>query len=142
MREISLTYFGSVDESGTLKIRDRKGFDGYLKQFAGKEVSIDVKRKRSKRSDDQNRFFHSWVSLIAEHTGYSKDEMKDILKYKFLRIEEISDMTGETFVYTKNTSKLGKSEFADFCTEIQSWSMEMFKIKLPLPGEQWELTIL
>ncbi len=140
MKIIELTFFGSVNSDGILKIRDRNGFDKYLKQFAEKDVTIDIKRKKSKRSDCQNRFFHSWVGLLAEHLGYSSDEMKDILKYKFLRIEELDEMTGETFIYCKNTSRLNKSEFSDFCTEIQNWCEEMFKIKLPLPGENWEIT--
>ena len=142
MKIIELTYFGHVDSEGKLKIRDRKGFDNYLLQFKEKDVTIDVKKKKSKRSDEQNKFFHSWCNLLAEHLGYSKDEMKEILKFKFLKIEEINDMTGEIFTYTKSTAKLNKSEFADFCTEIQDWCMNMFKIKLPLPNENWTLTFI
>ena len=142
MKIIELTFYGSVNSDGILKIRDRNNFDKYLKQFAEKDVTIDIKRKKSKRSDEQNKFFHAWVGLLAEYIGYSSEEMKDILKYKFLRVEEVDEMTGETFVYCKNTSRLNKAEFADFCTEIQNWCEEMFKIKLPLPNENWKLTLL
>ena len=139
---IEMTFFGGVDAEGKLSIRDRKGFDKYLFQFSGVDVTIDIKRKKAKRSDSQNRFFHSWVGLLAEHTGYSPEEMKDILKFKFLRVEQVSDQTGETFVYTKNTSKLNKLDFADLCTEIQQWTENNFKIRLPLPNENWTLTLL
>jgi hypothetical protein len=141
MKEIPITYFGSVTD-GRLKIWDKAGFEKYILQYEGKDVTIEVRRKKAKRSDQQNKFFHSWVGLLAEHTGYSSEEMKDILKYKFLRVEDINDQTGETFTYTKNTSKLNKIEFAEFCDDIQKWCMDLFKIKLPLPSENWEITFI
>jgi len=137
---IEITYFGSVDENGILKIKDRRGFDKYLLQFKEKDVTIDIKRKKSKRSLQQNRFFHSWCNLLAEELGYSKDEIKEILKFKFLRVEEINDITGDVFTYTKETSKLNKMEFADFCSEIQQWTKDKLNITLPLPDENWMLT--
>jgi hypothetical protein len=139
---IELTYFGKVSDDGKLTIHDRKGFDKYLLQFAGKPVSIDVKHKKAKRSNQQNALFHNWINLLSEHTGYSFEETKEIVKYKFLKIEEVNDQTGEVFVYTKQTSKLNKSEFADFCTEMQQWCESVFGIKLPLPNENWEITFI
>jgi hypothetical protein len=65
--------------------------------------------------------------------------MKDILKYRFLKVEEINDQSGETFIYTKNTSKLNKMEFSDLCDDIQKWAYNNFKIILPNPGENWVL---
>lgn len=142
MKIIELTYFGKVDCNGKLSISDRKGFEKYLLQFADRNVTIDIKRKRAKRSLSQNAFFHSWCTLLADHLGYSLDEMKDILKFKFLKVEEINDMTGELMTYTKKTSELNKMEFADVCTEIQQWSESKLNIRLPLPNEQWELKFL
>ena len=137
---IELTYFASVN-NGILKIKDRKGFDKYICQFEGKEVTVDVKRKRSKRSLEQNAFFHSWVGLLSDYTGYTKTEMKDIIKNQFLKCESVNEKTGSIFTYTKDTSSLNKTEFADFCTDIQHWSESEFNVRLPLPNEQWELTI-
>lgn len=139
---IEITYFGKVSDEGKLTIHDRKGFLKYLIQFAGKPVSIDVKRKKAKRSNQQNALFHSWINLLSEHTGYSFDEMKEIVKYKFLKVEEINDQTGEVFIYTKQTSKLNKMEFSDFCFEMQKWCESVFGIKLPLPNENWEITFI
>jgi len=137
---IELTFFGRVDEEGRLKIADRKGFDSYLLNFCGQPVTVDIKKKKAKRSNQQNAFFHSWITLLAEHTGYTKEEMKEIVKFKFLKVEEIHDQTGETFIYTKSTAKLNKGEFSDLCTEVQNWARDTFEILLPLPGNNWEIT--
>ena len=140
--KIELTYFGSVSEGGVLTIRDRKSFDKYLMQFSGHEVTIDIKIKRSKRSIQQNSFFHSWVALLSDHTGYTRAEMKDILKWEFLQIEKVNEKTGRLYKCTRDTSSLNKSQFADFCTEIQHWSETEFGARLPLPNEQWEISFI
>jgi len=139
---IELTYFGKVDDNGKLTIRDRKGFDAYLNQFAGKDVTIDVKRKRSKRSLAQNDFFHAWVKLLSEHTGYAFEEMKDIMKNMFLKVEKVNEKTGSIFECTRKTSSLNKMQFADFCTEIQQWAEGEFGVRLPLPNENWQITFV
>jgi hypothetical protein len=139
MKIIELTYFGKVDCNGKLSISDRKGFEKYLLQFTDQTVTIDVKRKRAKRSLSQNAFFHSWCTLLAEHLGYSLDEMKEIIKFKFLKVEEINDMTGEIVTYTRKTSELNKMQFADFCTEVQQWTENKLGMRLPLPNENWEI---
>jgi hypothetical protein len=76
---------------------------------------------------------------LAEHLGYSLDEMKEIIKFKFLKVEETNDMTGEIVTYTRKTSELNKMQFADFCTEVQQWAENKLGMRLPLPNENWEI---
>ena len=139
---IELTYFGKVDDNGKLTIHDRKGFDAYLCNFKSKDVTIDVKVKRSKRSIQQNSFFHSWVSLLSEFTGYTKSEMKEILKNEFLKVEKVNEKTGSIYQCTRDTSSLNKMQFADFCTEIQQWAESEFGVRLPLPNENWQISFV
>ena len=139
-----ITHFGKVDKSGVLKINNRHDFDRSLIQLAPlakdfTEVEIIVRKKRSRRSLDQNAFFHSWINLLSNYTGYSFDQMKNIVKYKFLKAEAINEKTGEIYEYIKETSSLNKSDFADFCTEIQHWSKDTFNLILPVPGENWTI---
>ena len=141
MKPIEISFFGSVT-NGVLKIRDRKSFDEYLRQFEGKDVEILVKRKKAKRSLDQNAFFHAWVVLLADYTGYTKEETKEILKNQFLSVEKVNKKTGSIFQCTRATSSLNKIEFADFCTDIQHWAESEFGIRLPLPDENWELVLI
>ena len=138
MALIEMSYFGSVKE-GKLKIRDRASFDNYVKQFEGKDIEILVKRKSSKRNLLQNAFFHAWIKLLSEHTGYGFEEMKEIIKFKFLQTETVNEKTGEIMKYIKPTSSLNKSEFADLCNDVYHWCYDMFGIRLPLPDENWEL---
>jgi len=51
------TYYGKVT-NGVLKITNRKQFDFELKQFEGKEISIEIKKKKRSRSNQQNKYLH------------------------------------------------------------------------------------
>ena len=136
MKIIELTFFGNVNSDGILKIRDRINFDKYLKQFAEKEVTIDIKRKKSKRSIEQNSLWWVYMTILSGEIGYSKEEIHEICKFKFLQREKVDEKTGEVFKYCGSTAKLNKSEFADLISELQQWSAETFSIVLPSPEEQ------
>lgn len=135
MRIIELTFFGKVTD-GKLKIRDRANFDKYLLQFEGKDVSIDIKRKKAKRSLEQNKLWWVYMTILSDELGYSKNEIHEICKFKFLQREVVDEHTGEILKYCGSTTTLNKSEFSDLVFELQKWCSETFHIVLPSPGEQ------
>jgi len=53
-----------------------------LVKYAGKRIEINIEKSQKKRSSFQNRYY--WgviVAMLADHTGYTKEEMHEILKY-------------------------------------------------------------
>ena len=135
---MKLTYFGRV-ENGLLKLRNRKQLSEELKQFEGKDVEITFERKRSKRSDNQNRYWWACMTILANDMGYRKDEMHEICKFMFLKAEKVNEATGEVFEYLRSSTELNKMEFADMTSNLIQWASE-HGIILPLPNEQ--LTII
>lgn len=135
MKEIPITYFGNVTD-GRLKIRDKAGFEKYILQYEGKDVTIEVRRKKAKRSVEQNRLWWVYMNILSDEIGYTKNEIHEICKYKFLQREKVDEKSGEIFKYVGSTTELNKSEFSDLVSELQQWSAETFNIVLPSPGEQ------
>jgi len=140
MIDYTFTHFDKVNPDGTLgkPISFRKE----LEYFAGKDVEITVRKKRAKRSDDQNRLYHAYLKLLSEHTGYSTEEMHSIIGYKFRLVNKVDESTGEMFQYIRSTTKMNKLQFADHIKEIQDWCENTFKFRLPNPNESWEITFL
>jgi hypothetical protein len=72
--------------NGRLFIRNRAAFDSSMAALReGMQVEIAVMALRATRSIQANRYY--WgviVQLLSEYTGYSVDEMHDVLKAKFL----------------------------------------------------------
>lgn len=139
--------FNMVSEGGKYRIVNRKLFVQCLSSFRGKPLTLTVERKKKKRSSPQNRFFHGPVLDILQmgliDAGYnearSKEWVKDLVKYKFLRSEAVSETTGEVIEVIRGTSDLTTSEFMDLMADVTQWASEYLGIEIPDPG-QVELT--
>ena len=46
-------------------------------------ATISITKDKPKRSDAQNRLFHTWRDVIAIEMGESKEETKNLIKNKF-----------------------------------------------------------
>lgn len=140
-------YFGKV-ENGSLKITNRKMFDRDIENvFNGKEISITIEKKRVKRSDPQNRYFHGIIIPIVQQglldAGYeeakSREWVKDLIKMQCLVKETFSETTGECIKSLGKTSQLTKSEFCELVESVQRWSAQFLNVVIPNPGEQVDL---
>lgn len=112
-----------------------------LKQFEGKRICITIGKIKSNRSSNQNRYFHSCISILAQEFGYTAEEMKDIIKYKFLLREKVDEKTGEVFKYIGETHKLSKEDFFELQQRMIQFSAE-YGVILPLPGEIIEINFV
>jgi endo-beta-N-acetylglucosaminidase D len=113
-------------------------FATQLRQLRDGEVEIRIERKKATRSPQANRWYWSCVvGLVAEHTGYTPDEIHEIYKAKFLpKRLAVSDGNGEIkgeFVIGGTTTKLSTAEFADYCDRIRQWAAEALDVIIPDP---------
>lgn len=103
-------------------------------------VDIAVTRRRATRSAVQNNFW--WgvvVALLSEHTGFSPDEMHDVLKAKFLpRRLAVTDGNGEIvneFVVGGSTTRLSTLEFGELIERVRQWAADYLGVLIPEPNE-------
>jgi hypothetical protein len=128
---------GSV-RRGKLEVRNRDAFEKAMKTFADGEVLVRIAHIKATRSEQQNRWY--WgviVELLADHTGYSRDEMHEVLKAKFLpKRVALCDGNGvvvDDFVIGGSTAKLNKQTFGEYCEAIRSWAAESLGVVIPDP---------
>ena len=79
-------------------------------------ATISITKDKPKRSDAQNRLFHTWRDIIAEEIGESKKEAKKQIKNKF---------------NIKSTKDLEVAEFVEFLRDIDDFFGGEYQIKLP-----------
>lgn len=136
--EIVLRYYSNVINN-KLQANVAKSIALDLNKFEGQRIELTIQKLKSTRSSQQNRLWWLYVGILSKELGYTKDELHEILKYKFLKREKVDEKTGEVFEYLGSTTKLNKTEFADMVNELIRWSAETFDIVLPLPNTQTEL---
>ena len=125
--------FGII-KKGKLILNDKRQFQDELHSFEGKEVIIKIEERSPNRSKEQNSLFWRWVDIISKETGYTKEETKELICYKFLS-RDIFDDNHEKTVMIKGTSTLTRKEFKEFMDEVLYWSNTTLGINLPYNNE-------
>lgn len=118
-------FHGNVHK-GKLKLDRRGEFDQALIPFEGRQVSIALSKRQSIRSLNQNSYFHGVIcELISEKTGYEPEEVKEILKQKFLLIDD-SNMPR-----CRPTSSLNTEEMSRFIEQCIRWAAMELQLVIP-----------
>lgn len=121
--------FGKI-QKGKIIFNDKAEFiDSIAKMEDGIKIVIEVREAKDVRTNSQNRLWWSWMKLIGDEIGYGKQEIHDILKYKFLLREEMID--GEMHQNLKSTTTLTKKEFKKLTQDVFYWANDTFNINLP-----------
>jgi hypothetical protein len=137
---MKLIYFAEIKD-GKLKITNRRGFDADLLEYEGKRVQITIERN-NKRTSPQNRYLHALFTIFTKSlnelgNNFKTEEVKELVKFKFLTLEVVNESTGETIGQRiKGTHELNKEEMGDFIDRFMEWSATDFNIILPISDEQ------
>lgn len=138
MAEIKFIYYSNVKDAHLQPtVRQRINLD--LKRFEGKRVEVSIKIQRSKRSEQQNRYYWVCVGILADELALTKDETHEILKYKFLKRTLI--IGDEEVVVTDSTASLNKSQFGEFVDNMKMWASMNLGIVIPDPNTQIDMTL-
>jgi len=92
------------------------------------------------RSIAENSYYWGVViPLISNDSGYTKDEVHDLLKSMFLKnIKHIKLPNGKVkeVITIKSTAELTTVEFEEFLTEVRTWASLEIDCYIPLPNEE------
>jgi len=132
-----------IDENGLhkhkLKISSPEFYQHQLNKFkVGTKVTLVIHTEKSKRSDQQNRYYWGvYLPLIAKETGsHDLDALHELFKSLFLT-KNIKEVLGRKVRITKSTTELGVGEFCEFIMNIESET----GVEAP-PTENWDLAPL
>ena len=90
----------------------------------------------SKRSNNQNAYLHLIFNKIADHTGYTLDEVKCLMKIEFGHFTESANKrTGETFLIYHETSKMDKKTFTEFTENVLLFANSKLNLNILSPEE-------
>jgi len=153
MPDILLTYQGTVKDGViTLPKRLRKEVVG---TFEGKHIEVTFRRKRKRRSSEQNRYYWGVVipeivrglidlgnEGLQEGSEESKNTAHELLKQELLKNgEEVFTKDGTLFRLPSSTTKCTTVEFEEYLERVRQWAAEYLGIVIPLPNEQTQLFV-
>lgn len=140
----SITYYGSVTETGILNIPHRKRLQDELRQFKGSSVTITIKKKNT-RSNKQNAFLwgvvYKEIELELKRLGndVTPEEIHEMCKESFNSIDIVGP--GGEIIGKKggSTAKMNKDEMSVYWDKIILWTATYLEITIPLPESDLQL---
>lgn len=103
----------------------------YLKSIKDSTLlEIELSIKGKKRTKSQNSKYWKLCGIVADQTGYSSNQIHDLFREKFLGEEELDFGNGLIQKQLKHTPDSTTSEFSDYYTLCEVFSIEFFDIKL------------
>jgi hypothetical protein len=114
----------------SLRLDCPERFGLYVESLGDGPVDIIIRKRKSKRSDNQSRYYFGVVcKVLGDYFGYETDEMHEALKIKFLR-------TGAADLETvRSTTKMNTAEFEEYLERVRRWASAEYGVVVPLPNE-------
>ena len=88
-----------------------------------KQWVVSVRERKSKRSQEQNERYWQFLTDFGRHLGYTKDEMHDVCRYKFLRNRVI--VGDEEVPLLSSTTKLSTADMGEYMEAIERWAASL-----------------
>ena len=123
-----MKHYGKINK---LKIDflDEERFVEDLVKLEGKDIIFTILENKDYRTNSQNKLWWKYMQILSADLGFTKDEMHDLCKIKFLKRERFED--GIKVEYLKSTAQLTKKEFNKLVDEVIIWAAQTFSINLP-----------
>jgi len=113
-----------------------------FRAFEGKDVIVTIEKRKSKRSEQQNKYYWACViederACIKEQWGelWSKDDMHSFNKVYFFGDEKVIEATGE-IVKVPKSSITTKSDFSEAIEKIKQFFLLQFNYRIREPNEE------
>lgn len=84
---------------------------------------VEVRRWKSKRSQEQNARYWAFITGFGKYLGYTKEEMHDLCRYKFLF--DVVEINGNKMRKLRSTPKESTAEFAEYSEHCERWASEL-----------------
>lgn len=122
-----------------------KAIRDILKQ--GKNVVIEFKEHKAKRSLAQNRLLWVWNQEIAnhfrEHFGQenSSEDVHEVFVRKKFGVKVIQAGNEEPIIVRKRTRKLNTKEFCEYLNWVEQYCAEYLELMLLQPDDLYHLAM-
>ena len=88
-------------------------------------IEVVVKPYKKNRSLEQNDMFHAWCGSIADKTGHTKEEIKNILIETVFGTEEYINLQGDQRTRIRQTSSMTLGEMSELIERSTQIGIEL-----------------
>ena len=123
-------FVGRYDEDGVLHLAEKDRFKRLGKAWAGQSVHVRVLQPAKPRSIPQNNYYRGVVlDILADHLVYDVDELHELLKARFLGVEN----PDSPLPRARSTATLTTDAFERYLEQIRVFAAVEFGCVIPDP---------
>lgn len=97
---------------------------------------VEITTKKDKRTIQQNRLYWANVELISEISGYTRDEVHELIKNRFLTYTKQSK-NGIENTFTRTTTSLDTKEFSELMEKVYAMG-NYYGIRMKYPDDLYK----
>jgi hypothetical protein len=131
---MDVALYALVSDDAKLEMEQPSDLKRVLRGLIGEVVEVIIRKRRSKRSDRQNKWW--WgvaVEVLANECGYDRESMHYALVAKCFGTTH-DDRTGLDIPNVRS-SKLTTKQFGELMEWVVVFAATELDVQLPLPGE-------
>lgn len=128
---------GNATSNAHIELVRHNAIDEIQHLDPGKAWAVEIKEYRKKRSLDQNAYIHAVpLKILAEHTGYELEELKEYLCGEFSGWDQ-REVFGKTKVRPKlRTSDMDSQQMTQFIEFLIWFGSDKLGLTIPYPTEE------
>lgn len=96
-------------------------------------MAVEIYPYKKSRSNSQNRLLWMWYKPIADHLGYTPEELHEEIKVRFIGVER-KTVYGMEIIMPKSTQDLDTEAFTKLLDQVLALATEL-GITLPQPDD-------
>jgi hypothetical protein len=129
-------FTGQILPDGKLELDRAQDFTTHKRTLIGKKIELTLRQQKSKRSRNQRAYYFGViVKMLADQTGYSKDEMNELLKLKFNNKVLILGGAGQGTTIGMSIENEKTDRVEEIYRDIREWAFEFFGLSIPEPNQ-------
>lgn len=106
-----------------------------VKRLDGQDVRVWVTKDTRTRTPKQNRYYWGVViKMLADHTGYTKEEMHEAMKNTYLGRRFI-EFNGKEVELSKSTKDIDTKEMSEYTERVRQFAAEFLALNIPDPDQ-------
>jgi len=110
----------------------------HLKTFTPQDVlTVRIEKRKRDRTLEQNSLYWAILSVIAEETGHTENELHEIFKAKYLPPKFVA-YNGQEYMLAPSTTGLSTKEMTTYIDRI---ILEANELNIIIPTMVWTLTV-
>jgi hypothetical protein len=104
-----------------------------LKNLKDTKYVFEIKQYRENRSANQNRYYWGVVLEYLTETGFTKEEMHEVLKRQINPV--VKTLNGKDHLVGGSTAEMNTAEMEVYLEAVRRFAIQELNIEIPLPNE-------